>query len=201
LDQAENMFKADVPGGFQLGHAVEISASRTAGIEGWKMTSVPDGTEMFVGEESGCMHCLCCWMGSGPTYHIYEGNPMNGKEILLMQSHRLCCCTSPEVDVHAPDGTQEIAGADEHGCCCFSSTRVDVREQEVYKVSGHLLGMLSCCGASESDVRDMDGHTVGRITHTSRFMHIDFPEDARASGKAGLLAAAFLSELRSCRLG
>mmetsp|Transcript_28319 Transcript_28319/g.64133 ORF Transcript_28319/g.64133 Transcript_28319/m.64133 type:complete len:265 (+) Transcript_28319:55-849(+) len=198
LEQAESLLKSDVSGGFQLGHSVAIHGASMPGVEGWSMESNPDGTEYFISEESACCHFLCCWTGSGPKYHIFEGNPLKGKEVLTMTSHRLCCCTSPEIDVFSPNG-DEVAVADEHGCLCCASTRVDVRDQETYRVVGHLCGICcGCCTASEHEIRTPEGHAVGSIMHGSSTMHIEFPEDARASDKAGLLAAVLLSELRSC---
>jgi len=198
LDTAEKLWTSDVPGGFQVGSSLAVSLSTTPGLEGFELQSIPDGAGLFIGEESHCLHCLCCWMGRGPTYHVYKGNPMEGKEVLTMQSHRMCCCSSPEIDVMSPDG-QEVAAVDEHGCLCCASTQVAVRDKERYKVSGHLFGSCCCCcSAASHAVRDQTGRRVGKIVHGSDFMHIDFPEDARASDKAGLLGAALLTELRSC---
>jgi len=198
LHQAENLWHSDVPGGFQLGDTVDIAASTIPGVRGFMMQSMPDGTEYFVGEDFGWFDCCCFWAGKGPTYHIIEGNPMSGEEVLMLQSHKMfCCCVSPEIDVVTPEG-EVIAMADEHAaCCCFAQTRVDVRGKEVYRLGGNLLGALFSCFTSEHEIIDSEHNShVGRIVHWNSGAHIQFPERALASHKAALLAAAFLTDLR-----
>jgi hypothetical protein len=196
IDEAESLWHSDVPGGFQLGNTVDIAASTIPGVRGFMMQSMPDGAEYFIGEDFGSFDCCCFWTGKGPTYHIIEGNPMNGEEVLVMQSHKMFCCASPELDVLTPDG-EVIARADEHAaCCCFAHTRVDVRGSEVYRLTGNLFGALCSCFTSEHDVDDRQGHTVGRVVHWNTGAHIQFPEGALASHKAALLAATLLTDLR-----
>ncbi|CAE8583922.1 unnamed protein product [Polarella glacialis] len=194
LDMGKRMLKADVPGGFTLGDKVLIQGNAQPGMSGFRVTSVPDGAEIYIAEERGCFHCCCCWMGTGPTYHVIKGNPLTGTDVLLMQSHRLCCCTSPEIDVLTPDG-ELLAGVDEHGCCCFStSTNADVRGTPVYRVTGSILDLF-CCGSHS--IMPVGGVTaVGQIRHSCGSISIDFPSDARSSDKAALLAASLLWHLR-----
>jgi len=196
MDEAEALWNSDVPGGFQVGRTVDIAASTIPGVKGFVMQSMPDGSEYFIAEDFGWLDCCCFWTGRGPTYHIIEGNPMNGEEVLMMQSNKMCCCAGPELDVLTPDG-EVIARVDEHAaCCCFAHTRVDVRGSEVYRLTGNLFGALCSCFTSEHDVEDNGGKSVGKIVHWNSGAHIQFPENAMASHKAALLAATLLTDLR-----
>mmetsp|Transcript_21628 Transcript_21628/g.54108 ORF Transcript_21628/g.54108 Transcript_21628/m.54108 type:complete len:286 (-) Transcript_21628:62-919(-) len=196
MDEAQSLWNSDVPGGFQLGDSVDIAASTIPGVKGFVMQSIPDGAEYFIAEDFGWFDCCCFWTGKGPTYHVIEGNPMNGEEVLTMQSHKMCCCVSPELDVVTVDG-DVIARADEHAaCCCFAHTRVDVRSSEVYRLTGNLFGALCSCFTSEHDVEDNRGKSVGKVVHWSSGAHIQFPVNVMASHKAALLAATLLTDLR-----
>jgi len=196
IDEAKSLWKSDVPGGFQLGHTVDIAESTIPGVRGFVMQSTPDGGEYFVAEDFGSFDCCCFWMGRGPTYHIIEGNPIHGTEVLMMQSHRSFCCSTPELEVLTPSG-EVVAAAEEHAvCCCFAHTRVDVRGSEVYRLTGNLFGALFSCCTSEHSIEDHDGKSVGRVVHWNSGAHIQFPETALASHKAALLAATFLTDLR-----
>mmetsp|Transcript_84911 Transcript_84911/g.214208 ORF Transcript_84911/g.214208 Transcript_84911/m.214208 type:complete len:291 (+) Transcript_84911:166-1038(+) len=196
IEEAEAMWHSDVPGGFQLGHIVDITVSTVPGVRGFVMQSAPDGAEYFIAEDFGCFDCCCLWMGKGPTYHIIEGNPMHGNEVLMLQSHRPCCCVSPELDVMSPDG-EVIAKAVEHSyCCCFANTRVHVRGSEAYRLTGNIFGAVCSCFNSEHRVVDNEGKRVGRIVHWNEGAHLQLPKDGMASQKAGLLAATLLTDLR-----
>lgn len=196
MEEAQQLWNSDVPGGFQVGHSVDLSRSTIPGVSGFMMQSMPDGTEYFIGEEFGSWHCLCCWMGKGPTYHVIEGNPMNGDELLQMHSSRLFCCASPEMDVVTLDG-EVFAVADEHAaCCCSASTRLAVREKEHFRVTGNMMGACCSCFTSEHNIEDLENKPVGKIVHWNSGAHIEFPASAKASDKAAILASALLTDLR-----
>merc|ERR1719277_2991592 len=48
MDEAQSLWNSDVPGGFQLGHSVDIAASTIPGVMGFVMQSMPDGAEYFI---------------------------------------------------------------------------------------------------------------------------------------------------------
>mmetsp|Transcript_107937 Transcript_107937/g.302325 ORF Transcript_107937/g.302325 Transcript_107937/m.302325 type:complete len:265 (-) Transcript_107937:103-897(-) len=196
FEQAQGLWNSDVPGGFQLGRSVDLSRSTIPGVSGFMMQSMPDGTNYFIGEQFGSLHCCCCWMGPGPTYHVIEGNPTDGDEQIQMHSHRLCCCAAPEMDVVTMDG-DVFASVDEHAiCCCFASTRVAIREAEHYRINGNLMGACCPCFTVSHDIEDRDNKSVGKIVHWNSGARIEFPDGAKASDKASLLAAALLTDLR-----
>merc|ERR1711879_1071606 len=65
---------------------------------------------------------------------------------------------------------------------------------------------IGCCGLGHHCVCDSgveltlesepQGHAVGKVTRAPSNLHIEFPEDATASDKAGILAAALLVDMR-----
>mmetsp|Transcript_84901 Transcript_84901/g.245472 ORF Transcript_84901/g.245472 Transcript_84901/m.245472 type:complete len:264 (-) Transcript_84901:94-885(-) len=196
IEEAQSMWNSDLPCGFQLGHSVDLSKSTIPGVSGFMMQSMPDGTNYFIGEQFGAYHFCCCWAGRGPTYHVIEGNPMDGDEQIQMHSNRLCCCAAPDMDVVTMDG-EVFASVDEHAvCCCFTSTRVAVRGDEHYRIKGSLLGACCPCFTNEHAIEDRDNKIAGKIIHWSSGARIEFPEGAKASEKASLLAAALLTDLR-----
>eukprot|EP00933_Yihiella_yeosuensis_P047209 TRINITY_DN42939_c0_g1_i1.p1 TRINITY_DN42939_c0_g1~~TRINITY_DN42939_c0_g1_i1.p1 ORF type:complete len:266 (+),score=31.03 TRINITY_DN42939_c0_g1_i1:33-800(+) len=194
-NEAKQMFKADIPGGFTLGSSVIIQPAGQYGMTGFRMTSVPDGAEIYIAEERGCCHCCCFWMGPGPTFHFIDGNPIAGNDMLLMQSHRMCCCASPEIDVMTTEG-ELVAGVDDNGCCCCTtSTSVDVRGNPEYLVTSSWYDMLTC--GFRHSIMPVNGITaVGKISHGCGATTIDFPSDARSSDKAAIVAASLLWHLR-----
>lgn len=202
LDHAADILRSDVPGGFSLGKEVEIKRSRMPGMEGFQMTSIPDGNQMFMGEDRSCLHCCCLWMGHGPAFHILGGNPLENRHLLILQSHRRFPCMNPEMDVVTSEG-EFIGTAQDHSyCVCNASTTIAVRGTPVYYVESTWMDLICC--RKEHNIYPAHGEqVVGTVSHswsTGR-MHIEFPSDARSSDKGALTAALMLYFLRTSLWG
>merc|ERR1719362_654815 len=120
LDQAQQLMKADIPGGFNLGRKSMIKYLKKPGITGYSLESIPGGEKYFIAEEKEWFHCCCCWMGAGPRLHLRESSDVDAEDAMLFAAHRKCPCASPEIDVEMPDG-EVVAGADEHTFCCIGA--------------------------------------------------------------------------------
>lgn len=213
---AKSLLLNDVSSGFTCQKIVNIGPlAGNLGIQGYSMTSIPDGSETFVSENKHCGHCCCCWFCGGPTYTFWLGNPLSHdtKETLKMQTHKAFCCVNPTLEVTTPDA-KTVALAEEHAYCpCSSVTTITTSHMmnmgemaPTYQVQSRWFDLFFCCCTVFTSRQHQIftapvpekplGPSLGTITFSGDHFEIKFPQDARTSDKAGVIAAAFLFRMR-----
>eukprot|EP00929_Paragymnodinium_shiwhaense_P014516 TRINITY_DN122429_c0_g1_i1.p1 TRINITY_DN122429_c0_g1~~TRINITY_DN122429_c0_g1_i1.p1 ORF type:complete len:295 (-),score=47.59 TRINITY_DN122429_c0_g1_i1:103-987(-) len=201
VQEAKKIWHSDVQGGFTLGDAVDMRRMEHRGMRGYRMTSVPDGAEVFLAEESQTSSCCCSiacsHQSEATTFSVIAGNILTAPEQLTMGFKIGCCgCGHHVMDIRSPDGSTVAYVEENHGCCCCHqvNTHADVGGKPKFTV----VGTLPCCSSStELDIEsEPSGDVVGKIARMPNFLHIQFPEGAYASEKAALLGAALLTDIR-----